>query len=413
MLLADATRPRRLCALEGCYSLAMNVKVAYAKLRSEREPPPHFAGRTEELAALRGRLDDLCETGDASGGMALIVGVPGVGKTQLGRKFAEDAVALEGALDIRRLAIDTSLLEHHVDLFLAIARALDAEDEARRVAELDTRSTTRSAGVGFVRGSLAQEHARHTGSLPALLDASKHAGMWSGKALVLVVDELQTVEPAGITALRVLHQGDHGCPILLLGIGLQHTQQVLANPRDGTAGISRVAQPIRLGTLSAPEALEAIERNMLALGHAIPEPCVAALANASHGFPQHIHGYLAGALAAVAKHGGLAVGPSLDDALRAGGRARANYYDTRLSMLANQNAMLPVVDAMLEQRRNSLWQEEAVRAIDDASFDGEETVREAIKHGVLTLEKGGVSFGIPSFFDHMKNLLAERRHSPN
>ena len=389
----------------------MNDPVRRVELRSEREPPLHFAGRTKELAALRKRLDDLCDTGDASGGMALIVGVPGVGKTQLGRKFAEDATVRDAALDIRRLATDTSLLEHHVDLFLAMARALDVEEDARRVADLDTRSTARSAGVGFVRGGLTQEHARHTGGLSALLDSAKHAGIWRGKALVLVVDELQTVQPQGMTALRVLHQGDHGCPILLVGIGLQHTQQVLANPSDGSAGISRVAEPIRLGVLPDSEALEAIEKNMLALGHAIPESCVAKLARASHGFPQHIHGCLAGAEAAIAKHGGLAPGPSLDDALQAGARARADYYDTRLSMLPNQNAMLPVVDAMLEQRRSALWQEEAVRAIDDASFDGERTLQEAIKHGVLTLEKGGVSFGIPSFFDHMKTLLAERRRS--
>ena len=389
----------------------MNDPARRVELRSEREPPLHFAGRTKELAALRKRLDDLCDTGDASGGMALIVGVPGVGKTQLGRKFAEDATARDAALDIRRLATDTSMLEHHVDLFLAMARALDVEEEARRVADLDTRSTARSAGVGFVRGGLTQEHARHTGGLSALLDSAKHAGIWRGKALVLVVDELQTVQPQGMTALRVLHQGDHGCPILLVGIGLQHTQQVLANPSDGSAGISRVAEPIRLGVLPDSEAFEAIEKNMLALGHAVPESCVAKLAHASHGFPQHIHGYLAGAEAAIAKHGGLAPGPSLDDALEAGARARADYYDTRLSMLPNQNAMLPVVDAMLEQRRNTLWQEEAVRAINDASFDGERTLQEAIKHGVLTLEKGGVSFGIPSFFDHMKKLLAERRRS--
>ena len=389
----------------------MNDPVRRVELRSEREPPLHFAGRTKELAALRKRLDDLCDTGDASGGIALIVGVPGVGKTQLGRKFVEDATARDAALDIRRLATDTSMLERHVDLFLAMARALDVEEDARRIADLDTRSTARSAGVGFVRGGLTQEHARHTGGLSALLDSTKHAGIWRGKALVLVVDELQTVQPQGMTALRVLHQGDHGCPILLVGIGLQHTQQVLANPSDGSAGISRVAEPIRLGVLPDSEALEAIEKNMLALGHAIPESCVAKLARASHGFPQHIHGYLAGAEAAIAKHGGLAPGTSLDDALQAGARARADYYDTRLSMLPNQNAMLPVVNAMLEQRRSALWQEEAVRAIDAASFDGERTLQEAIKHGVLTLEKGGVSFGIPSFFDHMKTLLAERRRS--
>ena len=66
---------------------------------------------------------------------------------------------------------------------------------------------------------------------------------------------------------------------------------------------------------------------------------------------------------------------------------------------------------MLKQRRSFLWQEEAVGAIDEASFDGAGTLREAIKHGVLTLEKGGVSFGIPSFLEHMKKLLAERRCS--
>ena len=32
-----------------------------ARLRSQREPPPYFAGRTKELATLNKRLDDLCE----------------------------------------------------------------------------------------------------------------------------------------------------------------------------------------------------------------------------------------------------------------------------------------------------------------------------------------------------------------
>ena len=403
---ADGRRgPKR--HARGCYPPAMS-EAPYAKLRSEREPPPHFAGRAKELAALRRRLEDLCETGDPGGGMALIVGVPGIGKTQLGRKFAEDAVASEAALDIRRLATDTSMLEHHVDLFLAMARALDAEEEARKVADLDTRSTVRSAGVGVVRGALAREHARHTGGLSALLDAAKHAGVWSGKALILLVDELQTVQPQGMTALRVLHQGDHGCPILLVGIGLQHTQQVLGNPADGSAGISRVVAPIELRSLSETETLEAIEGSMAALGHGISEACAAALARASQGFPQHIHGYLNGALEAIAANGALAPGRSLDDALQAGDRARADYYDARLLMLPNQNAMFPVVRAMRERNRDRLWQEEAVAAVDAASFDGERTVREAIKHGVLSLAGGGVSFGIPSFRDHVDCLLRER-----
>ena len=378
-----------------------------AKLRSERGPPPYFAGRGKELAVLRKRLDDLCETGNPRDGMALVIGVPGVGKTQLGQKFAADAAAHKAAINIRQLAIDTTMLEHDIDLFMAVARALDAEEAGRSVAELDTRSTGRTAGVGVVRGGITQEHARHTGRLSALLDASRQTNMWHGKALLLLVDELQSVAPAGMRALRVLHQGDHGCPILLVGMGLQHTQQVLGNPADGSAGISRVAKPIQLACLSDAEALAAIDGNMRALGHEIPAESAAALAKASYGFPQHIHGYLQGALDAIAEHGSLAAGPALTAALAAGDQARTDYYDARLGMLTDQDAMLPVIATLLREGRESLRRSEAVRAVSAAAFDGEKTVREAIIHGVLTLQRGGVSFGIPSFRGYMERLLEE------
>ena len=379
------------------------------ELGTQRDPPPYFAGRGEELAAMRKRLRRLCETGDPRGGMSLVVGVPGVGKTQLGRAFAEHAATREAPAEVRWLEVDTVLLESEIDLFLGLGQALEAESAFREAADVHSKSTGHNLGVGVIKGGRTREHVRHTGNLPALLRASKAAGAWHGRALVIVVDELQTIDPAGMKALRVLHQGAHGCPLLVVGIGLQHTPQVLANPRDGSAGISRVAQTIHLGALPAEEAWEAIDKNMQALGHALAEPCVAALAEASCGFPQHIHGYLEGAVAVIAEHGELAVGAPLDEALARGDNARKAYYDTRLSMMTNQNAVLPVVRAMLEQNRNVLWQEEAVQAINDASFDGEETVRQAIAHGVLTLEGGGVSFGIPSFRSHMNDLLRMRQ----
>ena len=386
----------------------MSNEAQRAKLRSPREPPPYFAGRATELAALNKRLDDLRETGDPTGGMALIVGVPGAGKTQLGRKFAEEAVARD-ASHLRHLAVDTTMLEDDVDLFMAVARTLDAEAAGRKVAELDTRSTARSAGIGIVRGGVTREHARHTGSLSALLCTSHHAGMWKQRALVLIVDELQTVEPPGMRALRALHQGDHGCPILLVGIGLQHTQQVLGNPPDGSAGISRIAEPITLAPLSEDDALKAIAGNMLAMGYDIPEATVIALAEASQGFPQHVHGYLRGAVDAIDKHGALERGPALDAALQAGHQARTDYYDARLGMLADQDAMLPVIETMLATGRESLRRSEAIAAVNAAAFDGETTVRNAIAHGVLTLARGGLSFGIPSFRQHMERLLEEHR----
>ena len=111
-----------------------------------------------------------------------------------------------------------------------------------------------------------------------------------------------TGDPRGLAALRVLHEGDHGCPILIVGIGLQHTPTVLAGTSD-TPGISRLAQIIHLRPLPDDDALDAIKGNMQALGHGIPEACAEALSKASQGFPQHIHGYLAAALQAIDEHG--------------------------------------------------------------------------------------------------------------
>lgn len=379
-----------------------------AKLRSQRGRPPYFAGRTEELAALNKRLDDLCETGDPSEGMSLVVGVPGVGKTQLAREFAERAMTREG-LDVRWLRVDPALLGRDVGLFREIVKALDSVEVGREIAEMDTKPATAGVGVGAVKGNIAWERVRHTGSLFELLRGSKDAGAWEGKVLVVTIDELQRVRPTGMDALCVLHQGDHGCPLFLVGIGLQHLPQVLGS-RDEAARISRVAQTIRLEPLAEALALEAIDKNMLALGHAIPQASAKALANASHGFPQHIHGYLAGALDAIAKHGNLARGAPLDDALKAGDEARTDYYDARLSMLPNEDSMLAVIGAMLKWGGNSLRKGEAVAVLEAASYAGEATVDAAIAHGVLTLEKGGVGFGIPSFHTHMvRRLEAHRR----
>ena len=57
---------------------------ARATLHGERGPPPHFAGRDAELAAMRRRLDiTLREPGAAMNGLLLITGIPGIGKTHL------------------------------------------------------------------------------------------------------------------------------------------------------------------------------------------------------------------------------------------------------------------------------------------------------------------------------------------
>lgn len=375
-------------------------------LGSARLPPPHFAGRKPELALLNQGLDYLLQTGDPSGGIVLITGVPGIGKTQLARRFTDDAK--ERHKGVVSCVVETSVLESPVSLLMDMAKRLDSVAIARRAADMDSRSTGGAIDIArlFSR-SRTKEHVRHTPSFGTLLRESADAGMWRGcSAMVLVVDELQTVTPEGMKTLRVLHEGNHGCPVHLLGVGLQHTPFVLGSP-GGRDTISRPNEPICLGPLSRDETVEAVAKGLEKQGHDVPAESAQALADAAQGFPHHVHGYLAGAVLAIAEHGHLDRGVALASALAAGHKHREAYYDMIADKMGPDRSVIhPVVKLMRDRKAASLTHEEATRAVSAGGSDGTAVVWRAIEHGVLKLNKGEVSFGIPSFHAYMQQSLS-------
>ena len=370
----------------------------------EREPPLYFAGREDELGALASKLRRLCASGDPSGGLQLTVGVPGVGKTQLARKFVEQ---VHGATiadrKIAAVRLSPEALDSAVDLFKAMAGVMDEQPRAERIAQLHDRVSGATAGVLGARGALAMDIARHTPDLPGMLRESLPAGMWHGRALVVVVDELQRISAAGMKALCVLHDGLHECPILLTGFGLQHTERRLANPPSGQ-GISRLATPAMLASLSDHGARDAFVGNLSMLGHDdIPDASVTALAQASFGFPQHIHGYLEGAHKALLGHRRL-TGAALDAALRHGHSRRAAYYDKRLAAGNSHAPMLALSAALAALDATAMPYGDAEAALQSAGFDHRD-LEMAIEHGAIVHgDDDGISFGIPSFHSHMAAL---------
>ena len=378
------------------------------KVPGERQAPLYFAGRRDELAELDEKLRDLCATGDPTNGLQLTVGVPGAGKTQLAGEFASriGGETVRGRT-VAVLNLPPEDLNSPADLFVEMSSALNEVHRGKRIAGHDDRVSGVTIGAMGLRTAWATDVARHTPSLNQMLRRSEVAGMWDGKALVLMVDELQGVDDRGMESLRVLHQGLHQCPILLLGFGLRHTATRLADRRSEKS-ISRTAPPTILGPLNDDDTRDAFATTLSMLEHnEVPNESIEALAQASFGFPQHVNGYLAGAHEALLRHGHL-TGSALDEALSDGCKRRQDYYEDRLEKITDRRAVLAVAAAMETAGSAAIPVHQAADAVIAAGFSAED-MDNAVAHGALTLYRGEVSFGIPSFHDYMRNLLATER----
>ena len=381
---------------------------------SERNEPLHFAGRRKELSALRKRVAYLLgRPNDTAGGMVLIDGTQGIGKTQLALEFA------------RRMCADDPRV-HHV----AKTTQWLATDPDRLVGEL-TRPLPARAQCPAHWFDEAKRHfhqlpfriqlQQRGGTVESLLAETKERGWWRDQALVLTIDEVQSVSAEARSILKVLHEGSHGCPILPVGMGLQHAARVLSSDmtnRDGTANrdaISRFGNRLTLATLSVEESVEAVQRGVEAAGAGtVPRPLAEAIADESRGFPQHVHGYLGGCLDALEQHGSLALEPAQRSALQAGREARRQYYESRLRSMRDEcQAGILALALAVPPEAAPLADIEAERILDEAGakrgVTGRETMREAIEKGVLTHFPGGtVAFPIPSFHDYATALAQAR-----
>ena len=376
-------------------------------LGAERNAPPHFAGRTDELSRLAGYADYVVGNADPSGGIVLIDGVPGSGKTQLMRRFVERRQA--GGEGVLALSVTTAdVPEDARGLMFLIAsampvgrrRALGIVGEERRAKSLSL------AGVGKVDWDNPTPP-----DLPIteMLRSSRDTGWWKDQSMIVSIDEIQTIEPPARKMLRVLHEGLHGCPILVVCAGLRHSTDVLADPKNDPHTISRCALRLSLGRLSEDEAREAVVQGLANLGVDCPADVCEKLAAASMGFPQHVHGYIAGATAAAADVGDPSDRRFLEAALAHGDEIRRQYYEARLSaMRAPEGIACFLAGAMHDARGgDAMYLHELVSALErlPAGWNPDglppmRVIEAAVEAGVFVEEAGLYSFGIPSFQEH-------------
>ena len=183
----------------------------------ERGMALYFAGRKPELAELRRRLRSSSTPAGLVEGLALITGIPGIGKTQLGLEFARQA-----RRDWQAVVFDvgTDRFEEATTLFLDIGGAIQARREFEEIAGVAPAVTAINAKVAGTGGGVTRDVPRRHAGLESMLANSSELPAWRHTTLVVIVDELHNITPTATANLRVLHEGKHGCPILPIGIGL-------------------------------------------------------------------------------------------------------------------------------------------------------------------------------------------------
>ena len=387
------------------------------RLKTERSHPPYFAGRKDELATLLAHVRSVVAApSEARAGMALIDGVQGVGKTALLNELPAKAAG-NGFVVV---SVSTEGLRDSAALFVQMMTAVGMRHgKAETIAGLRRATSTMKTGFSALDVSrVVESSARNGRDLGTLLASTRDGRLWRAKGVLVIVDEIQDMDDAGMSALAALHKGVHGCAVAVVCAGLQHSLSVLANSRPS---ISRPAMHITLGSLTAAETQDAIGIGLRKLGHHVEDGAVARLAAASQGFPHHIWCYLAGAESAIDKFGALDAEAALHHALDAGGKRRIDYYWDRLSSMEHSTPgafqpMLAVAAAMAAKDEARLTHGETIAAIGARTREGEDAkaiLDNALAKGVLTKERSGaLSFGIPSFHAFMQEELDDCGQRP-
>ena len=242
----------------------------------------------------------------------------------------------------------------------------------------------------------------------------------TAKAMILLIDEVQSATPDQIRVLATLHRGATGLPLVPVVAGLSDTADVLS-----AGGISRWATEydIRIGQFSDGEPAEAVRLMLDEFRIPGPEPVKRRWAGAIEAlcdrWPQHLKTALTAFAKELLRTAGNLERADWNGTLEEASSLRERGYEARRSL--EMKDAHPVLAAFLSTMTLPISRAHAVeslRRLADAghvlSMDPKDFLSHLIHQGVLHDPKGNGEYTcpIPSFRDYLIGKRGDSAAAP-
>ncbi len=347
----------------------------------DRGPAAFFHGRKAIISSFETALSDTITLN--AGTTFLIQGAPGAGKTALLDVLSSRAE--EKKWEVSKISIEDLYTPASMAQSLGRSYTVDHEQAAK-------------IGVKFIEGGYVRSVAGHASPKEILKSLAPEEG------LILVLDEAQYLINLNETpsekhvardTLDVIHNGDVGRPVVLLAAGLGTTESAL-----NSLGISRFVRDCTVGLGALGEESEwAVIRDWLTKDGGAkgdPAPWIHAIAQQTHGWPQHIISYVKSAVAYLKSNNHRMTDDGLQIVLEKGNEFRLDYYETRAREFSLQQRRV-IGSFIAKYQPDEYFEKEDLMALLDAKYAPKPASKffdDLLHSGILHKQDGGV-YGIP------------------
>jgi len=380
--------------------------------------PPELAGRDPILE--QARISCRRSLTGRHVRFQMLLGLRGTGKTVLLNEIQKIGRE-EGLLTSKIEAPEgTSLAELLVPEMRKVLRSLSGSEKAKDLALRGLRALRGFASILKINlGGVQVEVEPEPGvadsgqlefDLPDLFDAIGEAAQAAGKGWLILIDEVQYLAQADLSALIVsLHQvSQNGHPIVFVGAGLP---QVAKLAGDAKSYAERLFAYPPIGPLDEDAAALAVERPIKEEGAAISEDALADIVERTQGYPFFLQEW-------AAKAWDHAEGPEIDlkevqeSHAEAIGTLDQGFFKVRVDRLTK--AELEFVNTMARLGDGPYSLSDIAKVMDRKLSSLGPTRANIIRKGMIySTDHGFLDFTVPLFAEFLRRQMAKSQAGEN